>query len=138
MISFSVFHVWNFTTSAPACFAASQSFNANSTSPLWLTPASAIIKHLSTDKDWTAIKLFENYRSTSDIVHEANRNSTYADPNYRVELHAQREGMPVEHRYDERVGRRDPYSEDLLRDAAIYCTDHTGTSAILVRTNSEV
>src|SRR5581483_4052403 len=42
--TFSVIQVWNLTQSAPASWAASISCSASATSPLWLTPASAMTK----------------------------------------------------------------------------------------------
>ena len=56
---------------------------------------STIIKGLASDPEWTTLRLTENYRSTKQICEFANSMSTYADPNYRVEIHSGREGSEV-------------------------------------------
>lgn len=55
-----------------------------------------VIKSLSKSPDWEKIRLFENYRSTTQICDFANKMSTYADKEYRIEMHAQRGGDKVE------------------------------------------
>lgn len=99
---------------------------------------SSIIKSLAYDKDWTVIKLFENYRSTEEIVATANHNSRYAEDKYRVSLHAQTSGPPVQFKQDLRCDRRSPYPDSIKSQVASFCTEHDGTSAILLRTNAEV
>lgn len=47
---------------------------------------SKIIKALSNDSEYTVIKLSNNYRSCKDIVSFANKFSSYADQNYRIEM----------------------------------------------------
>ena len=98
----------------------------------------SIIKGLAYDDDWNCVKLFENYRSTTDIVEFANKHSTYADAKYRVSLHAQRDGVPVDTLSIYREKRGEKYPRNILSEAAVYCIDHEGTSAILCRTNAEV
>lgn len=100
---------------------------------------SKIIKSLTHDDSWEVIKLYENYRSVKDIVDYANSKSTYADDNYRIELHTDKEGPKVDvNTHDNRANSRDSYSDQILSEASSYCCREKGTSAILVRTNAEV
>lgn len=55
-----------------------------------------VIKQLAKDDGWEKIRLFENYRSTTQICNFANKHSVYADKEYRIEMHGQREGDKVE------------------------------------------
>lgn len=55
-----------------------------------------VIKALSKSPDWDKIRLFENYRSTKQICNFANKMSTYADEEYRIEMNGQRDGDNVE------------------------------------------
>lgn len=55
-----------------------------------------VIKALAKDDSWERIRLFENYRSTTQICNFANKMSTYADKEYRIEMHGQRDGDKVE------------------------------------------
>ncbi len=99
---------------------------------------SSIIKALAKSPDWTAIKLFENYRSTSEICKFANNMSDYADDEYRIEIESTKSGKPVKVKRYETV----PYMkcvdtsclDSIIRDS----TNTDGTSAILCRTNREV
>lgn len=90
---------------------------------------SSIIKSLSCDADWQTIKLYQNYRSTSEICNFANSVSTYADLNYRIEIQSEHSGDAVE----ERVSSTNMYAE--IAEIAQNCK---GTLAVLARTNSEV
>lgn len=53
------------------------------------------IKALAKDDSWQKIKLFQNYRSTTQICDFANRMSTYAEDEYRIEMNGQRDGEKV-------------------------------------------
>lgn len=55
-----------------------------------------VLKVLSKSDDWEKIRLFENYRSTRQICDFANKMSTYADKEYRIEMRGQRDGDKVE------------------------------------------
>lgn len=55
-----------------------------------------VLKLLSKDDSWDKIRLFENYRSTKQICNFANNMSKYADKEYRIEMHGQRDGDAVE------------------------------------------
>lgn len=55
-----------------------------------------VIKALAKDDGWDKIRLFENYRSTTQICNFANNMSKYADKEYRIEMHGQRDGDEVE------------------------------------------
>lgn len=100
---------------------------------------SSIIKSLADNKEWTTVKLSHNYRSTEEICEFANKNSTYADPLYRVSIQGHRSG--------EVVHRISKVSED-MRDIVpisvldsihqILQTTEGRTSAVLCRTNAEV
>lgn len=97
-----------------------------------------IIKELASDSSWKTIKLYENYRSTEDIVDFANNMSTYADDTYRVILKSDKPGLPVIQITDDRERYGDTMSLKMLKSVADFCTSYEGTSAILCRTNSEV
>lgn len=90
-----------------------------------------IIKSLVDDKDWTVIKLVENYRSTGRIVDYANEFSKYSDDSYRLNLHTSRDiGCPV----NEYEGNAYNFlSEDI--QTFLKTSDDV---AILCRTNKEV
>lgn len=102
---------------------------------------SSIIKALIKDPKWTIYRLTENYRSTNSIIEYVNSFSkSYADESYRVELTADKIGVPV---YIEvssatsayNYGRVELYILDkIIADYEI----QTGSSAILARTNAEV
>lgn len=102
---------------------------------------SSIIKALVKDPKWTIYRLTENYRSTNSIIEYVNSFSkSYADESYRVELTADKIGVPV---YIEvssatsayNYGRVELYILDkIIADYEI----QTGSSAILARTNAEV
>ena len=90
---------------------------------------SSIIKALSTDPEWYTVKLYQNYRSTSQICEFANATSKYADPDYRIAIASNSQGDEVQERK-----MSSNYMQDMLNLAA----SASGSLAILVRTNSEV
>lgn len=100
---------------------------------------SKIIKRLSVDPEWTVIKLHENYRSTRTICDFANQNSKYADDSFRIVMSPGKdvEGTPVVVKQI-----REDLVEGLYENAVWYCVNdmksHTGSTAILSRTNKEV
>lgn len=98
------------------------------------------IKMLSKDDSWTKIKLFENYRSTNQICEFANKMSTYADNEYRIEMHGQREGDKVEVIPGAHAGWETPvdsYHTKMLIDRLSKKQEDKDV-AILCRTNKEV
>ena len=101
---------------------------------------SDIIKQLSEDKDWTAIKLAQNYRSTQQICDFANDMSTYADDSYRVALQAVRSGDSVQVWPSEAVPYSEPICENNIHDMMneLKCIEESRSIAILCRTNNEV
>lgn len=98
-----------------------------------------IIKVLAKDSAWTKIKLFENYRSTNQICNFANKMSTYADAEYRIEMRGQRDGDRVEVIPGAHCGYNpvDSYHLSILVDRLKDIKDGKDI-AILCRTNKEV
>lgn len=98
-----------------------------------------IIKSLAKSDDWSKIRLFENYRSTQQICKFANKMSTYADNEYRIEMHGQRDGDPVEVIPGSDCSWNvpvDTYHLKILVDRLK--ENESGTVAVLCRTNKEV
>lgn len=59
----------------------------------WRGTSNEMLKMLIDSPDWTTIHLYNNYRSTTQIVEYANKFSkSYAKPEHRIEMKAQREG----------------------------------------------
>lgn len=97
-----------------------------------------IIKSLATDKEWTSIKLFENYRSSKQICEFANRMSTYADESYRIAIHSDKEGPDVVVTHKEDPDYDEPVGQMCISSIVKHLKSCDGTSAILCRTNAEV
>lgn len=96
------------------------------------------IKEYSQDNSWTKIRMNRNYRSTKQICAYANNESTYASPQYRIELVADKEGDAVVEQY---VAESDYSSEPVNQAELYYLLSHIKPeqqTAILCRTNSEV
>lgn len=97
------------------------------------------IKALASTEGWEKIRLYTNYRSTSQICEYANKfSATYADPSYRIEMKGIREGNKVSvklvdgpHKYSA-INTKD--IDNVLKEISTL----EGTSAILCRTNKEV
>lgn len=97
------------------------------------------IKKLSLDPNWTVIKLFENYRSTNQICEFANKFSkTYAKPEYRIEMHGQRDGDEIEVIRGSVTSYDQPVCIDHLRRLVQKLNNHPVQSAVLCRSNKEV
>ena len=100
---------------------------------------SRIIKRLSADPEWTTIKLYQNYRSPKTICNFANQNSKYADDSFRITMESglNEEGEPVVVKCIQEA----PIN-NLYENAVHYCIEdmkfHSGSTAILSRTNKEV
>lgn len=98
-----------------------------------------IMKVYVDSPEWTTIKLYRNYRSKAAICNYANHiTDCYAKPQYRIELHTDREGgqvteIPEPDRLD--VGE---VSIDTLNWLTSSVPTWTGTTAILARSNAEV
>lgn len=98
---------------------------------------SSIIKSLADSNEWTTIKLIHNYRSTKQICDFSNEickiNNTNINSNYVIDLEADRNGSEV---FVDAVESFDRVKyilrEKLLQSGLV------GSTAILVRTNSEV
>lgn len=99
------------------------------------------IKLLAKDDSWERIRLFQNYRSTNQICEFANRMSTYADKEYRIEMKGQRDGDKVEVISGARSDWKhivDEYHCYELLDRLKARKDDAHDVAILCRTNKEV
>lgn len=96
------------------------------------------IKDYSQDESWTKIRMGRNYRSTKQICAYANNESTYASPQYRIELVSDKDGDDVVEQY---VTEADYSSEPVNQAELYYLLSHIKPeqqTAILCRTNSEV
>lgn len=96
------------------------------------------IKDYSQDDSWTKIRMNRNYRSTKQICAYANNESTYASPQYRIELVSDKSGDDVVEQY---VTEADYSSEPVNQAELYYLLSHIKPeqqTAILCRTNSEV
>ena len=100
---------------------------------------STIIQKLSNDDKWTTIKLYQNYRSTSNICNYANSNSVYADNSYRIAIQSDKLGVDVVE-FDEHISN----SFDAIIDVKSFKDNILsrfkkleGSIAILSRTNKE-
>ena len=99
-----------------------------------------VIKALSKSDDWEKIRLFENYRSTKQICDFANKMSTYADKEYRIEMNGQRDGDPVEVIRGANAGWETPVDDvhtKILLDRLVSRNNEKDV-AVLCRTNKEV
>ena len=95
------------------------------------------IKQLAVDPGWTVIKMFENYRSTTNICEFANRFSTYSKDEFRIPMHGQRNGDDVEVVYGSYSSYDQPVDESHLEKLIKKLQDNKRESAILCRTNRE-
>ena len=99
------------------------------------------IKLLSKDESWTKFRLHHNYRSTNQICEFANKMSTYADADYRIEMEGQFDGDDVvvhlgaNSDWNHAV---DPYHCDILLEDLREHRTESENCAILCRTNKEV
>lgn len=101
---------------------------------------SSIIKELSMSPEWTTVKLYKNYRSTSTICEFANRHSTHADETYRIDIQSGKdiEGDPVVCKSMTAIQGYARFNIDLLSFCSQDALKQSGTTAILCRTNREV
>jgi len=105
----------------------------------WRGTSNEFIKALSETPGWEVIKLYTNYRSTSEIVDFANRFSkSYAKDSYRVEMKATRDGDKVITKLIEAPNRQESIKLSSIDDVLNELDMLSGTSAILVRTNKEL
>ena len=97
------------------------------------------IKALANSDGWEKIRLFTNYRSTTQICEYANKfSATYADPSYRIEMTATRDGHKVVTKLVDGPRGYEAINPDEIKDVIRELDNLTGTSAILCRTNKEV
>ena len=96
------------------------------------------VKQLSTAPDWTVIKLYKNYRSTTNICNFANKFSKYAKDEYRIEMEGQREGEDPEIVYGSCCSYEYPVDPDHLSILLDKLRENKNESAILCRSNKEV
>lgn len=99
---------------------------------------SSIVKKIAESKEYTVIKLHQNYRSTQEICKYINSFSTYADDSYRILVNSSRPGPKVHVEFlDESNGAY--VSEEAMEKALQNVNDHKdeGTVAVLTRTNRD-
>lgn len=97
-----------------------------------------IIQNLANDENWTTIKLFKNYRSTSQICNFANKISHYADGSYRIEIDSSISGPEVVVESGMPITRFQSVSPEIIDDIVSELPKLDGSIAILCRTNREV
>lgn len=95
------------------------------------------VKVLSNSPDWKVIKLYKNYRSTSQICDYANKFSKYAKDEYRIEMEGQRPGPEVTTVYGSNSSYNQPVDEDHLAELIDMLRSNKTESAILCRSNKE-
>lgn len=97
------------------------------------------IKLLARDDSWEKIKLFNNYRSTNQICEFANKMSTYAEGEYRIEMKGQRDGVPVKKIGGSNVSWKNVVDIDHVSMLIDMIREHPGEEcAVLCRSNREV
>lgn len=92
---------------------------------------STLIKEMSVDPDWEVHKLPINYRSTVEICNYANRINAGADASFYLEMISDRSGCEVEE-----IASQNHSIENIVDQ--ICTSSHTGSKAIIARTNAEV
>ena len=95
---------------------------------------------LSTAPGWQVIRLYKNYRSTTQICEFANKFSKYAKPEYRVEMEGQFSGDRVEVIPGSHVTFSHPvdtYHLSILMERLMLRKDDQSSCAVLCRTNKE-
>ena len=96
------------------------------------------LKLFAKDPNWTVIKLYENYRSSNQIVAFANKMSKYAEAQYRIEMHGQFDSDDVIVQYGSSSSFYDPVDTGHIKDVITRLKKiEEGTSAVLCRTNRE-
>lgn len=106
---------------------------------MWRNATNEPLKVFSKSPDWKVIKLFENYRSSKQICAFANKITTYADKDYRIEMHGQFDGAKVAVQYDASSSYTGPAVDlDHLADVIYHLKKLEGTTAVLCRSNREV
>lgn len=98
------------------------------------------VKMLSTAPGWQVIRLYKNYRSTTQICEFANKFSKYAKPEYRVEMEGQFSGDRVEVIPGSHVTFSHPvdtYHLSILMERLMLRKDDQSSCAVLCRTNKE-
>ena len=98
------------------------------------------VKMLSTAPGWQVIRLYKNYRSTTQICEFANKFSKYAKPEYRVEMEGQFSGDRVEVIPGSHVTFSHPvdtYHLSILTERLMLRKDDQSSCAVLCRTNKE-
>lgn len=106
---------------------------------MWRNATNEPLKVFSKSPDWQVIKLFENYRSSKQICTFANKITTYADKDYRIEMHGQFDGDRVVVQYDAESSYTGPAVDlDHLADVVYHLKQLDGTTAVLCRSNREV
>lgn len=95
------------------------------------------IKQLTADPNWKVIKLYENYRSTTNICEFANKFSSFSKDEYRIEMHGQRSGDDVEVIYGSCASYSEPVDRHHLVDLIKRLEANKTETAILCRSNRE-
>ena len=97
------------------------------------------IKALSNTPDWEKIRLYTNYRSTTQICEYANKFSRkYADDSYWIEMKATRDGEKVTTKLVDGPVGHEAINPNDIKDVLKELNNLEGTSAIICRTNKEV
>ena len=96
------------------------------------------IKTLALDPNWKVIKLFENYRSTTNICNFANKFSKYAKDEFRIQMHGQRDGEDPIVIHGSNTSYTQPVDKKHLEKLVEMIKENKNETAVLCRTNKEV
>lgn len=99
---------------------------------------SSIIKALSEDDEWEVVRLFRNYRSTSNICECANSASNHASDKYRVKIASEKSGRPVSFEFLPSGYHGHYISSEVAESVIAKLSNASGSTAILCKTNAEV
>ena len=96
------------------------------------------VKQLSNAPGWQVVKLYKNYRSTTNICNFANKFSkSYARDEYRIEMEGQRDGDDVEVVYGSCANYHNPVDPDHISILLDKIRENKNETAVLCRTNKE-
>lgn len=104
----------------------------------WRGTTNEPLKTFAKDPHWKVIKLYDNYRSSNQIVQFANRIISYADASYRIDMKAHFDGEQVDVQYGACSSFSAPVDGGHIKDLILKLPRYKGTTAVLCRTNREV
>jgi len=97
------------------------------------------VKEFAESPAWEVIKLYENYRSTTNICDFANKFSkSYSSDKYRIEMHGQRPGQDPKIIWGSHATMTEPVDTYHLSLLVDMIKQNPGECAVLCRSNREV